>query len=76
MLYIWSYFQTIGKPDYSGNYSVTGKWSHQVNTLKSMVTIGDPTEPYGTIEDHTGPYETVRTIQDHIRPHQTKPDHM
>ena len=25
MLYIWSYFQTIGNPDYSGNYSaVTG----------------------------------------------------
>ena len=43
MLYILSYFQTIGNPDYSGNYSVTGNYSD---------TPGEYPEEHG---DHRGP---------------------
>ena len=29
--------------------------THKVTTMKSMLTIGDSTGPYMTIEDHIGP---------------------
>ena len=33
--------------------------THQVTTLKSMLTIGDPTGSYMTIENHIGPNGTA-----------------